>query len=98
MDKVYLSILLLLLKNKIYLFIFISEPLTPTLTNEKPFDTNTFVLKRKERRKITTPANENSFNEETPSDLVNKQSPSVCLDINASNRAISTHIDPTRIM
>jgi hypothetical protein len=42
--------------------IIFSEPITPTLTNEKPFDTNTFVLKRKERRKVTTPANENSFN------------------------------------
>ncbi len=76
-----------------------SEPLTPTLTNEKPFDTNTFVLKRKERRKITTPAvNENSFHEETPSDLANKQSPSVSLDANVSSRPITTPMDPTRIM
>ena len=42
-------------------FIYL-EPLTPVLTNEKPFDTNTFVLKRKERRKAPTPTNENSFN------------------------------------
>jgi hypothetical protein len=63
------------------------ESLTPTLANEKPFDTNTFVLKRKERRKITTPANENSFHEDIPSDKQSFDRPPV-----------STLVDPTRII
>jgi hypothetical protein len=92
MDKVTHSFIQQQQKN-LFFNIYL-EPLTPTLTNEKTFDTNTFVLKRKERRKITTPANENSFNEETSADLANKQSPSVCLD----TRAMSAHVDPTRIM
>jgi len=85
---------------------------TPILTNEKVFDTNTFVLKKKERRKVTTPANENSFNtttEDTPADLANKQSPfntpSVSLDAVAASRPVTTatllqqlSVDPTRII
>jgi hypothetical protein len=38
------------------------EPSTPTSTTDKTFDTNTFVLKKKERKKATTPASESSFN------------------------------------
>lgn len=38
------------------------EPSTSTPTTNQTFDTNTFVLKKKERRKATTPASENSFN------------------------------------
>lgn len=46
-----------------YWFFFLNEESSLSLlSNEKTFDTNTFVLKRKERRKVTTPANENSFN------------------------------------
>ena len=72
------------------------EALTPTLTNEKPFDTNTFVLKRKERRKVNIPANENSFNDEIQSDLIHKQSPS---DSHVPSRIIPTaSMDPIRIM
>lgn len=42
--------------------ILLEEPSTPASNNEQKFDTNTFVLKKKERRKMPTPANENSFN------------------------------------
>jgi hypothetical protein len=72
---------------------FPSELFTPILTNEKPFDINTFVLKRKKGQKTTTPPNEDRH-----SDVIRKQSPSVSLDAHVSCRSIPTSIDATRIM
>ncbi|UJR20756.1 hypothetical protein I4U23_023874 [Adineta vaga] len=84
------------------------DPLTPTLTNDKVFDTNTFVLKKK-GRKITTPTNENNFSgsiEDTSGESTNKQSPFSTPPIsNDGSRFITTNsvvqqspIDPTRII
>ncbi|CAF0792851.1 unnamed protein product [Adineta ricciae] len=87
-----------------------SDSLTPTLANDKAFDTNTFVLKKK-GQKMTTPTNENSFTsttEHSPIDLINKQSPSfttpsTSIDASRSTPAPSITqqsppIDPTRII
>ncbi|CAF1153962.1 unnamed protein product [Rotaria sordida] len=88
------------------------ESSTLILSNEKTFDTNTFILKKKERRKITTPANENSFNgviDDTLPDLANKQSPlntpSVSLDATVASRPVTVNslaqqvpIEPTRVI
>ncbi|CAF0720982.1 unnamed protein product [Adineta steineri] len=88
------------------------QPSTPTFNTDKTFDTNTFVLKKKERRKATTPASDNSFNtlaEDNTIDLCNKQSPfnapSTPLDTAVTSRpatGISSSqqpsMDPVRIM
>ncbi|CAF2979787.1 unnamed protein product [Rotaria sp. Silwood2] len=88
------------------------ESSTLTLSNEKAFDTNTFILKKKDRRKVTTPANENSFNgtiDDTSLDLANKQSsfntPSASLDATVASRPVTTNslaqqvsVEPTRII
>ena len=46
----------------IHSFSLLPESFTPTSTSDKTFDTNTFVLKKKERRKMPTPATETSLN------------------------------------
>ncbi|CAF1230934.1 unnamed protein product [Adineta ricciae] len=89
------------------------EPSTPTFNPEKTFDTNTFVLKKKERRKATTPGTDTSFNavmEDTTPDLCNKQSPfntpTASLDAAITSRAPTANstssqqptMDPTRII
>ncbi|CAF1526731.1 unnamed protein product [Adineta ricciae] len=89
------------------------EPSTPTFNPEKTFDTNTFVLKKKERRKATTPGTDTSFNavmEDTTPDLCNKQSPfntpTASLDAAIASRAPTANstssqqptMDPTRII
>ncbi|CAF0732613.1 unnamed protein product [Adineta steineri] len=88
------------------------QPSTPTFNTDKTFDTNTFVLKKKERRKATTPASDNSFNtlaEDNTIDLCNKQSPfnapSTPLDTAVTSRpatGISSSqqpsMDPVRII
>ncbi|CAF4818700.1 unnamed protein product, partial [Rotaria magnacalcarata] len=90
----------------------VQEPSILTTSTDKTFDTNTFVLKRKERRKLPAMNNENSFNatiEETPPDICSKQSPlhtpTISLDAAVLSRTAaatsSSHqpsIDPTRVM
>ncbi|UJR28840.1 hypothetical protein I4U23_010064 [Adineta vaga] len=56
------------------------EPLTPMFNTEKTFDTNTFVLKKKERRKPTTPATETSFNALTSLPSISSTTTSSILD------------------
>ncbi|CAF4985846.1 unnamed protein product, partial [Rotaria socialis] len=87
------------------------ESSTSILNNDKVFDTNTFILKKKERRKMATPVNENSFNgtiDEALSDLANKQSsfntPPVSVDATVISRLVAVNsssqqvpIEPTRI-
>ncbi|CAF3396946.1 unnamed protein product [Rotaria socialis] len=88
------------------------ESSTSILNNDKVFDTNTFILKKKERRKMATPVNENSFNgtiDEALSDLANKQSsfntPPVSVDATVISRLVAVNsssqqvpIEPTRII
>ncbi|CAF1329015.1 unnamed protein product [Rotaria magnacalcarata] len=88
------------------------ESSTSILNNDKVFDTNTFILKKKERRKMITPVNENSFNgtiDEALSDLANKQSsfntPPVSVDATVISRPVTINsssqqvpIEPTRII
>ncbi|CAF2554937.1 unnamed protein product [Rotaria sp. Silwood2] len=92
--------------------ILLKKRSTPTSSTDKTYDTNTYVLKKKERRKISTLATENNFNrtvEDTPPDLSSKKSlsntPSMSLDAAVTSRPATTIsssqqplTDPTRIM
>ncbi|CAF1038702.1 unnamed protein product [Rotaria sordida] len=88
------------------------EPSIQTSSTDKTFDTNTYVLKKKERRKISTMTTDNSFNvavEDVPPDLSNKKSPpnfsSVSHGATVTSRPTTATsssqqplMDPTRIM
>ncbi|CAF1335263.1 unnamed protein product [Adineta steineri] len=86
------------------------EPSTSPLTNEKAFDTNTFILKKKGRKMPTPPTNENSFNaiiDDNSLETIHKQSPfstpSVSIDGTVAPRSMQStlqqsSLDPTRII
>ncbi|CAF3497381.1 unnamed protein product [Rotaria sp. Silwood1] len=88
------------------------EPSILKSSTDKTYDTNTFVLKKRERRKISTLGTENTFNktvEDSPPDLSSKKSPSntpsVSQGATITSRSTTTTLssqqslmDPTRIM